>query len=114
MFSFLKRSEVDRDKAAAFAAWFAENEERIRKSVENRETDRDGMLAVLDEVEVQLALVYRDGYRGEIEFDYGGEGQEWELNLYHLNRKFLVDATRMIESELRARQLPFWRINVSE
>ena len=60
MFSF-KKKNVDKIKVNAFVEWFLSNEERIRKSVENRKSDRDTMLDVLDEVELQLGKVYRDG-----------------------------------------------------
>lgn len=101
--------EVDRAKALAFVDWFLQNEERIRHSVENRAADRQTMLTVLDEVEAELAKVYRDGYKGTIEFDYGGQDAEWELHLYHKNKKFLIAATSMIAEELNARQNAVWK-----
>ena len=79
MFGF-KKKEVNVEKVKQFSRWFFENEERIRSSVENRQNDSTAMMRVLDEVEAELAKVYRDGYNGTIEFDYGGEG-----NAYHDN-----------------------------
>lgn len=113
MFNFLRQNDVDKAKVKAFADWFYSNEERIRKSVENSQIDNDTMYAVLDEVELQLGKVYRDGYKGQIEFDYGGEGQEWELNLYHMNNKFLKEATQMISEEFNKFNSPLWTINIS-
>ena len=101
MFHFWKKAEVDKSKVTKFVDWFFENEASIRSSVDNRETDRDTMMKMLDEVEAQLAKVYRDGYRGRIEFDYGGKEKDWELNLYHLNKKYLIEATKMIAEELQ-------------
>lgn len=112
MFNF-KKKNVDKTKVNSFVEWFVSNEERIRKSVENRESDRDTMLAVLDEVELQLGKVYRDGYNGRIEFDYGGMDHDWELNLYHMNKKFLIEATKMISDEFDRFHSTIWKINIS-
>lgn len=112
MFSFFKTVEVDNQKVNAFVEWFCANEERIRRSVENMQTNRNEMMLVLDEVEAQLAKVYRDGYKGRIEFDYGGKGQAWELNLYHMNNKFLISAAGLIAEALEKAPLPSWKINV--
>lgn len=114
MFSFFKKTEVDNEKVNSFVEWFCANEKRIRKSVENRATNHNEMMLVLDEVEVQLAKVYRDGYKGRIEFDYGGKEQEWELNLYHLNNKFLVCATSLIAAAFENAGLSAWKINIGK
>ena len=55
MFYFWKKAEVDKSKVTKFVDWFFENEASIRSSVDNRETDRDTMMKMLDEVEAQLA-----------------------------------------------------------
>lgn len=114
MFYFWKKAEVDKSKVTKFVDWFFENEASIRSSVDNRETDRDTMMKMLDEVEAQLAKVYRDGYRGRIEFDYGGKEKDWELNLYHLNKKYLIEATKMIAEEFASRASDIWKMNVSQ
>ena len=106
--------DVDEQKVTAFAAWFFEHGDRIIDSVENRMTDRQTMLSTLDEVERQLALVYRDGYKGRIEFDYGGMGDDWELNLYHKNNAFLIKATGMIAAKMNDRNDTKWKVNVSK
>lgn len=111
MFHFFRKKELDPRKAQAFVDWFFDNEERIRRSVENRVTDRNTMLSVLDEVEAQLAKVYRDGYSGSIEFDYGGQDREWELNLYHKNHPFLKEAAACIAVLFAEKQNPLWTIN---
>ena len=110
MFGFGKKvASVDRGKVVAFADWFFANEERIRRSVDNGRTDEKSMYAVLDEVEAALRIVYRDGYKGNPEFDYGGSGDEWELYLYHKNNKFLISATEMLTEELSSRGSAIWR-----
>ena len=114
MFSFFKKAEVDNKKVDAFAAWFCANEERIRRIVENRETDYNETMRVLDEAEAQLATVYRDGYKGSIEFDYGGKDSDWELNLYHMNNSFLIKATASIAEALENARLPMWKVNIGE
>ena len=112
MLNFFKKTDVDQAKVKAFAEWFFSNEERIRKSVENRQSDHDAMFAVLDEVELQLGNVYQDGYRGRIEFDYGGMGQDWELNLYHKNNKFLMEATKLISNEFDRFHSTIWKVTI--
>ena len=104
---------IDEQKVTAFAAWFFEHGDRIIDSVENRMTDRQTMLSTLDEVERQLALVYRDGYQGRIEFDYGGMEDEWELNLYHKNKPFLIRATEMIAKGINNKNDSKWKANVA-
>lgn len=76
-------------------------------------TDRQKMLSTLDEVERQLALVYRDGYQGRIEFDYGGMKDDWEFNLYHKNNTFLIQATSLIATKINERNDPIWKVNIS-
>ncbi len=110
MFGFKKKVNVE--KVKQFSRWFFENEERIRSSVENRQNDSTTMMRVLDEVEAELAKVYRDGYNGTIEFDYGGKADEWELNLYHKNKKFLIQATTMIAQEMNAKENSMWEVRI--
>lgn len=114
MFSFFKTPEVDNQKVNAFAEWFCANEERIRRSVENLKNDPKEAMLVLNEVEAQLAKVYRDGYKGRIEFDYGGKDQNWELNLYHKNNKFLIHAVGLIATAIGNVQLPAWKVNIGK
>lgn len=111
MFGF-KKKEVNVEKVEQFSRWFFENEERIRSSVENRGNDNATMMRVLDEVEAELAKVYRDGYNGTIEFDYGGQDNDWELNLYHKNKTFLVQATTMIAQEMNAKGNSMWKVMI--
>ena len=112
MFGFSKKPKVDEKKVNAFVDWFLENGDRIISSVNNRMKDRQTMLSVLDEVEGQLAFVYRDGYKGRIEFDYGGMEDDWELNLYHLNKPFLIQATKMIAMRINGKNDRKWKVNV--
>ena len=94
MFGFLKKAEVDEEKVNVFADWF--------------------MMTVLDEVEDQLAIVYRDGYKGQIEFDYGGKDDDWTLNLYHKNKPFLMQATEKIADRINAKRDPKWKARVGK
>lgn len=114
MFGLFGKAEVDKTKVNAFADWFLEHGDSIISSVENRMSDRQAMLSFLDEVESQLASVYRDGYRGRIEFDYGGKDDAWELNLYHKNKPFLKKATEMIASSINERNDPKWKVNIGK
>ena len=102
MFGFFKKAEPDEAKIDAFCVWFLTNNGRILASVENSRNDKDTMFRTLDEVEAQLAAVYRDGYRGEIHFEYGFNTHigKWDLNLYHMNKKFLIAATTKIAEKL--------------
>lgn len=109
MFGFGSK-EVNKTKVISFVDWFIQNEARIRQSVENRESDRQTMYLVLNEVEAELAKIYIDGYKGRIEFDYGGKDEDWELHLYHMNKKFLISATSMIADEFTARGNSIWKV----
>lgn len=113
MLNLFRKKAVDEKKAAEFVSWFFRNEGRIRTSVEKREEDRNTMLSVLDEAESQLAAVYRDGYQGEIEFDYGGKDDSWELRLYHKNDHFLMEASACIAAMFEERNDPVWTIRIS-
>lgn len=105
-------SEVDEKKVNAFIEWFLGNSDKITASMIHRIQDRKTMKVVMDEVEAQLALVYRDGYRGKIEFDYCEVCGKWELTLYHYNKPFLVKATDMIAKGINKQKHPLWKVNV--
>ena len=116
MFGFFKKAEPDAAKVDAFCAWFLANNDRIIESVENSQNDRDAMFKTLDEVEAQLAFVYRDGYKGEIEFEYGFNTHigKWDLNLYHLNNKFLIAATAKIAEKINNELGSKWSANTAK
>lgn len=114
VFKLFKKRAVDKKKVEDFANWFAQNSSRIIQSVENRNTDSKTLFSVLDDVEKQLANIYRDGYKGDIEFEYGGMDNQWELNLYHLNNKFLIEATSLISVEINKRLPDLWVVNISD
>lgn len=111
MLRLFRQKSVDEKKVDAFVSWFTNNGDRIKSSVENKDQDRSTMLSVLDEVELQLAKVYRDGYKGQIEFDYGGAHAEWCLNLYHKDNPFLVQATEMIASRFHQLDHYEWAVH---
>lgn len=116
MFGFFKKPVPDEAKIQSFCAWFLENNERIIASVENSKTDRSAMLKTLDEVEAQLAIVYRDGYQGNIEFEYGFNNTigKWDLNLFHLNNRFLISATARICDVINLRLGDKWSANTAK
>ena len=116
MFGFFKKAEFNEAKIDAFCNWFFDNNDRIIESVENSKNDRDTMFKILDEVEAQLAIVYRDGYKGEIQFDYGFNActGKWDLNLYHLNNMFLMRATARIAEKINRRLGDKWSANTAE
>ena len=114
MFGLFRKTtdiDVDEQKVNTFVEWFLKHGDMIIESVENRMDNRQKMQSTLDEVEKQLALVYRDGYQGRIEFDYGGMGDDWELNLYHQGNTFLIKATDLIAKKINNRNDPKWRVN---
>lgn len=112
LFGSAGASEVDEKKVSAFVDWFLRNSDRITSSMIHRMQDRKTMKLVMGEVESQLAQVYRDGYRGKIEFDYCEVCGKWELTLYHYNKPFLVKATEMIAKGVNRTQHPLWSVNV--
>ena len=113
MFGFLKKTAPDPMKIEAFCIWFIRNKERIIASVEN--DDRGMMFAVLDEVEAQLAAAYCDGYKGQIHFEYGhNPNGKWDLNLYQMNKRFLIAATGMIAEKLNREIGSEWSVNVGK
>ena len=116
MFGFCKKVEPNEAKINAFCSWFLTNNDRIIASVENRQNDRDTMFKTLDEVEAQLAVVYRDGYKGEIQFEYGFNTHidKWDLNLYHLNNKFLIVATAKIAEKINRELGNKWSANTAK
>ena len=115
MFGFFKKTEPNEAKIDSFCSWFLANNERIIASVENSQSDRDTMFKILDEVEAQLAVVYRDGYKGDIQFDYGFNTHlgKWDLNLYHLNHKFLISTTAEIAKRINRELGDKWSANTA-
>ena len=104
--------EVSDKKVNAVADWFLGNSDKSTASMIHRMQDRKTMKLVMDEVEDHLAMVYRDGYKGKIEFDYCEICGKWELTLYHYNKPYLVKATEMIAKEINRQKHPLWSVNV--
>ncbi|MDE7213744.1 MAG: hypothetical protein K2N42_04115 [Anaeroplasmataceae bacterium] len=115
MFGLFKK-KVSIEKVNQFCDWFCQNNERIIKSVSQAENDNTVMMQVLDEVENELAKIYRDGYKGNIEFEYGfnKDLEKWDLILYHMNNKYLIEATHLIATTLEAKVKDTWLIHVGE
>ena len=108
-----KTPEVDEIKVDAFVSWFIRKHLTIEELMSEQSPDRKlERRKMLDDVEDQLALVYRDGYRGRIEFEYGGGKGDWNLNLFHLNNPFLIKATSMIAKKINEANCG-WKANVS-
>ena len=116
MFGLFKKKQVDQKKVEEFCEWFISMNEEIINSVENSDKDQARMLRLLDEVEKHLAVVYRNGYEGEIQFEYGYANaiNKWELNLFHLNNKFLIAATNAIATILNANLSDTWLVNTDK
>ena len=103
--------EVDEKKVNAFIEWFLGHSDMITSSMINRMQDRKTMKSVMEEVEDQLAIVYRDGYKGKIEFDYCDVLGRWELTLYHYNKPFLIKATSLIADGINSMRLCKWTVH---
>ena len=110
MFGIFKKRPVDDEKVKNFVKWFVENNEAIIDSLNN-----DAM-EFLNAVEYQLSLVYRDGFHGNIEFQYGYNDitGKYELYLFHLNNKFLKEATAKIKEELESQIGEKWTVFVEK
>ena len=102
---------VDEKKVNTFIDWFLSHSDMITSSMINRIQDRKTMKNVMDQVEEQLTIVYRDGYKGKIEFDYCEIMGRWELTLYHYNKPFLVKATEMIAEGINNMKLSKWTVH---
>lgn len=113
MFNLFKTKTVDSGKVKVFCDWFIDNNKLIIESVENSANNQEKMMSYLNEVERQLALIYADGYKKDIQFEYGFNTEEnkWELNLFHLNNKFLIAATNEIAEILNDKLKETWLVN---
>ncbi len=114
MFNWFKKKEIDLIKIEAFCNWFINNQEQIIKSVENAKIDRTLMMKYLDLVELELAKVYRDFYKGEIHFGYGPipNSAKWMLDLCHFNKKTLIKITTIIKEKLDDKLSDKWVVNI--
>ena len=113
MFNWFKKKEIDLIKIEAFCDWFINNQAQIIKSVENAKNDRALMMKYLDLVELELAKVYRDFYKGEIHFGYGPipNSNKWMLDLCHFNKKPLIKITTIIKEKLDEKLSDKWVVN---
>lgn len=84
-----KRKEVEIDKNKIIEFW---NKFEIRSDyyIESFKNETDTG-AILDEIELMLKVLYQDGYKGRIEFQFGGspENLPLEFYLFHLNNRYL-------------------------
>lgn len=115
MFSFF-RKKIKIEKIEAFCEWFIQNNERIASAWKKMNEDKDSLFQVLSEIESELIKVYGTSYRGNVEFEFGlnKELNVMELNLYHLNDKYLIEATTCIATILNEKLKNIWTINTGE
>jgi len=99
-----------------FCNWFIENNEILIEPMKQKEQDITSIFDSVNEIRACIALPYRDGYKGEIELEYGFNAKEnkWELCLFHMNNAFLVKTTSMIKEHLESRIGENWIIRISE
>lgn len=103
-------------KIEFFCNWFIENNRTLIEPMKKQEQDINAILDSINEIRSCLALPYRDGFKGDIELEYGFNEQQnkWELSLFHLNNAFLIKATAMIKEYLEPRIGDTWIIRISE
>lgn len=116
MFDLFKSKEYKMARIEKFCEWFYDNKNLISSSVENAENDDETRIRYLYEVQNQLALIYRDGYKGSIEFGYGfnEEQNKWELDLFHLGNKFLIRILPLIKTRLELKISDTWIVNIDK
>ena len=110
MFDFFKKRSVNEEQVTGFVKWFVANNEAIINAFKKDPSE------FLDKIEYQLSLVYKDGFDGNIEFQYGFnvELDKYELYLFHLNNKFLMTATEKIKKELEPLISDKWIVYVEQ
>lgn len=111
---FKKKPNIQ--KIVAFCNWFIENNGILIESMLQKSQDINSIFESMNELRRCLAMPYRDGYKGNIGFEYGFNEQEnkWELSLFHLNDTFLIKVTSMIQEYLEPRIGETWIIRVSK
>ncbi len=111
MFNFLKKKRVDDSKVDDFVSWFVSIEADLINSFSEGEHTK-----YLDAVEEKLMTVYSDGFSGSPEFEFGisPDMSGFEFNIYHLNNKFLKEATAKIQAKLKLLVSDKWTINIGE
>ncbi|MBU1093243.1 MAG: hypothetical protein KKH01_02140 [Firmicutes bacterium] len=103
-------------KIAFFCNWFIDNNELFIEPMKQKEQNITSVIESANEIQGCLAVPYRDGYKGNIELEYGFNQQEnkWELDLFHLNDTFLIKTTSMIKEYLDSRIGETWIIRVTK
>jgi hypothetical protein len=103
-------------KIEFFCNWFIENNEILIEPMKQNEQDINSILESANEIRGCLAVPYRDGYKGNIEVEYGFNEQEskWELHLFHFNNVFLIKTTSMIKEYLESRIGETWIVDISK
>ncbi|MBU1142570.1 MAG: hypothetical protein KKH92_02885 [Firmicutes bacterium] len=70
---FKKKPNVK--KIAFFCDWFIDNNRIIIDSLEKTPQDKDQIQYILYEIQACLAVPYRDGFKGDIEFGFASSEQ---------------------------------------
>lgn len=110
---FTKKPNIK--KIEFFCNWFIENKEILVEPMRQTEHDIDAIFKSVNEIRACLAVPYRDGYKGDIELEYGfNEHQnKWELCLFHMNNDFLIKVTSLIKEYLESKIGENWIIRIS-
>ena len=98
----------------AFCDWFIQNNEIIIKCASTADKD-EKTLEYLDMFEENLTRVFAKFYKGKIKFGYGYDHKtdKWTLDLCHLNKKNLIQITKLIKENL-SNVSDKWIINISK
>ena len=115
MFGFFRKKQVDPEKIDAFCKWFAEKSDAIIASFQNIENDKNTAMLFLDLTEKELTTVYRDGYKGNIEFEWGFNDnmKKFELCLFHMGDSYLLKVIPLIKARLEPMISEKWFITTS-
>ena len=102
----------NKKKILFFCEWFIENNQIIIDSFEKKPQDTEQIQHVLYEVQSCLAVPYRDGFKGDIELEIGYNKSEnkYELRLFHLNNRYLMNVSWMIKDYLHEKIGGVWNI----
>lgn len=115
MFHFFKK-KVQPEKIEAFCSWFCLHHTQFEENYRSLDKDDTSLKKNLDEIEAELARVYENGYQGSIEFEFGFNPSinQWELYLYHLNHRFLKEATVLLAESLNEKLKGLWIVHTGK
>ena len=95
----------------AFCDWFIQNNESLINAANSESKEA---LDCIDIFESSLTKVFNRFYKGKVKFGYGFDHKvgKWTLDLCHLNKKNLVQITKLIKENLSGLS-DRWVINIS-